>query len=157
VDGGAGDDLITWNDGEANDTIAGGAGSDTVQANGSNQSTERWNIAPTGARVAVTHGAPFTATLDLDTIEQIAIVAAGGDDTITVIPLILTSIALDGGPHNLGDILNFNRQGLTVTQSPGTISVPGRKPVSYTRIETINIISVGSSPGLPLYLPLIRR
>jgi hypothetical protein len=128
-----------------------------VQANGSNQPSERWNIEPTGARVAVTHGAPFTATLDLGTVEQITIAAAGGDDTITVIPLFLTSIALDGGPHNAGDVLNFNRQGLTATQGPGTISVPGRKPVSYTRIETVNIISVGSSPGLPLYLPLVRK
>ncbi|HET9224621.1 MAG TPA: hypothetical protein VFO07_19060, partial [Roseiflexaceae bacterium] len=97
------------------------------------------------------------ATLDLGTVEWIALATAGGDDIITVIPLFLTAIAVDGGPHSVGDILNFNRQGLPVTQSPGTISVPGRKPVSYTRIETVNIISVGSSPGIPLYLPVVHR
>jgi hypothetical protein len=128
-----------------------------VQINGSNTAGDRWNVAPVGARVAVTRAAPLAATLDLVTIEQIAIATAGGDDTITVIPLILAGIAVDGGAHSAGDVLNFNRQGLQVTSGPGTISVPGRKPVTYTRIEKVNIISVGSSPGLPLYLPFIRK
>ena len=85
------------------------------------------------------------------------LLAAGFCSRITVIPLILTAIAVDGGLHGVGDALNFNRQGLKVTQSPGTISVPGRKPVTYTQIEKVNIISVGSSPGIPLYLPVIHR
>jgi Ca2+-binding RTX toxin-like protein len=157
LEGGAGDDQITWNDGDGNDTIAGDTGSDSVRINGSNTAGDRWNVAPAGARVAVARSAPLTATLDLATIEQVAIATAGGDDTITVIPLILTGIAVDGGAHSAGDILNFNRQGLPVTRGPGTISVPGRKPVTHTRIETVNIISVGSSPGLPLYLPFIRK
>jgi Ca2+-binding RTX toxin-like protein len=157
LDGGAGDDLIAWNNGDGDDTIAGGGGEDTAQINGSDAAGDRWNIAPAGARVAVTRGTPLTATLDLGTVEWIALATAGGDDIITVIPLFLTAIAVDGGPHSAGDILNFNRQGLPVTRGPGTISVPGRKPVSYTRIETVNIISVGSSPGIPLYLPVVHR
>jgi Ca2+-binding RTX toxin-like protein len=157
IDGGAGDDTITWNDGDGDDTIAGGAGTDTTRVNGADGAGDRWDVAPVGARVAIRRAAPLTATLDLGAVEQIALATAGGDDTISVIPLILTAIAVDGGAHSAGDILNFNRQGLRVTQSPGTISVPGRKPVTYTRIETINIISVGSSPGIPLYLPFIRR
>jgi Ca2+-binding RTX toxin-like protein len=157
LDGGPGDDTLVWNDGYGDDTLNGGGENDTARINGSEAAGDRWNIAPDGARVAVTRSAPLTTTLDLGTVEQIALATAGGDDIITVIPLILTAIAVDGGPHGVGDTLNFNRQGLKVTQSPGTISVPGRKLVSYTQIEIVNIISIGSSPGIPLYLPVIHQ
>jgi Ca2+-binding RTX toxin-like protein len=157
LDGGPGDDTLVWNDGYGDDTLNGGGENDTARINGTDAMGELWSVAPDGARVAVTRSTPLTTTLDLGAIEQIALATAGGDDRITVIPLILAAITVDGGLHGVGDTLNFNRQGLKVTQSPGTISVPGRKPVSYTRIEIVNIISVGSSPGIPLYLPVIHK
>jgi Ca2+-binding RTX toxin-like protein len=159
LDGGAGDDLIIWNDGDGDDTIEGDAGSDIAQINGSNTAGETWTVAPAGTRATVVRSPPLTTTLDLDAIEQIGIATGGGDDTISIIPLILTAISVDGGPHSVGDVLNFDCQGLKTTRGPGTISVPGHKPVSYTRIETLNIVNEGTCTrtGLPLYLPFIRK
>jgi hypothetical protein len=150
---------MIWNDGDGDDTIEGDTGSDTARVNGSNTAGDRWNVTTSNARVAVVRSPPLSTTLDLGAIEQIAIATAGGDDTINIIPLILTAISVDGGAHSAGDVLNFDCLELKVTRGPGTISVPGHKPVSYTLIETATIINEDTCTrlGLPLYLPLVRK
>ena len=137
--------------------IEGGPGSDTVQVSGSPTADDTFNIIPNGARFTIGHSSLLSSTLDVGTTEQAALTSGGGDDIFNVIALFTTGIAIDGGPHSAGDVLNFNRQGLPVTQTPGRISVPGKQPVTYTQIEKVNIISVGSSPRLALFVPLVRR
>jgi Ca2+-binding RTX toxin-like protein len=161
LSGGDGADTLIWSDGDGSETIEGGPGSDTVQVNGSPTADDTFDITPNGARFTIGHSSLLSSTLDVGTTEQAALISGGGDDTFNVIALFATGIAIDGGPHSAGDVLNFNRQGLPPPPPPppgtGTISVPGRQPVAYTRIEKINIISVGSSPGLALFVPLVRR
>jgi Ca2+-binding RTX toxin-like protein len=159
LDGGAGDDRIIWNNGDGNDTVEGGEGSDTAQVTGSNTAGDRWTIAPTPAGASAVRDAPIGVALSLGAIEQIALATGGGDDTISVTPLLLTTITVDGGAHGAGDTLNFNCLGLKVTQGPGTISVPGYKPVAHSRIEKVNIVDelTCTNKGPSFYLPLIRK
>ena len=48
---------------------------------------------------------------------------------------------MDGGAHPSGDTLNFDAQGLVVTEGPNTLAAEGRQPVTYLRIETFNILN----------------
>jgi Ca2+-binding RTX toxin-like protein len=159
--GGDGGDTIAWADGDGSDTIEGGAGDDTVQVAGAAIRGDTVAIAPDGARFTVERTAPTTDTLDIGAVEHVALATGGGDDTIAIVPLATTTIAVDGGPHSAGDTLSFDRQGLPATppapQPPaGTISVPGRQPVSYAQIEKL-LIASSAPPRFDLFLPIVRR
>ena len=161
LNGGAGNDSATWNDGDGNDQIDGGDGSDSVQVTGSATANDAFTIAPNGARFMLDRSAPVSNTLDIGTVEAVALAAGGGDDTFTITPLLATAVSVDGQAHSAGDTLVFNRQGLPITpaspQPPaGTISAAGRQPVAYARIEKLNIIST-APPRTPVFLPLVRR
>jgi len=62
-----------------------------------------------------------------------------GNDTIIITPSIDTAIDVDGGTNTApGDKLIVNQNGLGVTITPTQVSVPGRKPVSYSNIESVS-------------------
>src|SRR5439155_7811947 len=44
-----------------------------------------------------------------------------------------------------GDTLNFNAQGLAVTDNGGQLTQPGRQPVNYTQIETSNLTNTSGN------------
>ncbi|HEX5689632.1 MAG TPA: hypothetical protein VFX76_06510, partial [Roseiflexaceae bacterium] len=139
----------------------GGAGSDSIDIMGSATISDTIAVAPDGVRLAIKRTAPTTDTLDIGTVEQVQVKTGGADDMISVVPLSGTTISVDGGPHNTGDTLAFDRQGLPATppapQPPsGTISVPGRGLVSYTQIEKI-LIASSPPPRFDILLPLVRR
>jgi Ca2+-binding RTX toxin-like protein len=158
LSGGDGDDTLTWVDGDGSDRIEGGAGSDTVRVEGAG-ANDVFAITPNSARFTIDHSAPVSSLLDIGTTERVVLIAGAGDDTIAVIPLFTTSILVDGGAHSAGDTLNFNRQGMPLAPVPappeGTITLPGRQPVSYVRIEKITVVSTAPAQ-LRIFLPLAR-
>jgi len=87
---GAGDDRFFWNPGDGNDTVFGGADTDTLAFNGA-------NIAETIDISAIGDHAQFFRNvanifMDLDEVERIEFRALGGTDTITVHNLAGTDV-----------------------------------------------------------------
>jgi Ca2+-binding RTX toxin-like protein len=155
--GGTGDDMLAWDAGDGSDVLEGGAGNDTLRAGGSITLNDRFSITPAAGRFHLSHALSSVDTLDVGTTEAAALASGGGDDIFDIIALGATVIALDGGPHSAGDTLNFNPQGLKVTHTPGRISVPGRQPVTYMRIEKVNTEGSGGGPERKIFIPLIRK
>jgi len=100
--GQGGDDTLVWNNGDNNDTMDGEAGLDRTEVNGAPTAGDAFVTAPNGPRVKFdrTNLVPFT--LNIGTVESLALNTLGGDDTITASPGAgaLIGIAADGGSGN---------------------------------------------------------
>jgi CHRD domain/Domain of unknown function DUF11/RTX calcium-binding nonapeptide repeat (4 copies)/Domain of unknown function (DUF4214) len=166
LQGGADDDILVWSNGDGSDVMDGGTGTDLVNVNGNVAAADVFTIgAGSGGRVAFARTSPGRFTLDIGTVEALTVNGAGGNDSFTVNSLAsvadLNTINLNGfdgadtfnvhSEANVainvtghlprtapGDTLNFDAQGLSVTDSGGQITQPGRQPVSYTQIEAVN-------------------
>src|SRR5262249_34576605 len=80
--GGGGHDRMIWNPGDAPALDEGGAGTDTVGANGGNGS-EAFSVTPNGARVRFDRLSPAPFSIDVGTSENLVVNMNGGDDTFT--------------------------------------------------------------------------
>jgi Ca2+-binding RTX toxin-like protein len=102
---GAGNDVFQWNPGDANDTIEGQDGADTMLFFGANIG-ENIDIAANGGRVRFFRDVA-NVTMDLDDVESIDFRALGGADNVVVGDLTgtdLTEAGLDlRGPNGGGD------------------------------------------------------
>jgi Ca2+-binding RTX toxin-like protein len=88
---GAGNDRFTWNPGDGSDLVEGQDGVDTLQFNGSN-ANENIDVSANGGRVRLFRDVG-NVTMDLNSIEQIAIATVGGEDNVTVNDLTGTGVA----------------------------------------------------------------
>jgi hypothetical protein len=132
---GAGDDRFQWDPGDGSDTVEGQGGSDELDFNASNAS-EEIRLAANGGRVRLTRNIG-SITMDLDGIENVAIRALGGNDTVTVDDLAHTGVrsvdvdlgAIGGGGDGGQDSVVVNgtagRDVLDVTRSGSQVSVAG--------------------------------
>jgi Ca2+-binding RTX toxin-like protein len=102
---GNGNDTFIWNPGDGSDTVEGGAGTDTLVFNGA-AINEIMEISANGTRALLTRNVG-AVTMDLNSVEKIAIAALGGADTITVDDLTGTGVkqvAINlAGPDGAGD------------------------------------------------------
>ncbi len=168
--GGAGDDLIAWNNGDGSDTLDGDADTDRVQVNGARGGTgDVFTVGASGARVAFARTSPGPFSLDIGTTEKLAV--AANDDArradvdrprgrrvldrarlprrqrqrhvMTVVPS--TTVAerrATGGPG--ADTLRFDPGCLAVTTAPGSLTAAGRQPVTHASVETVDVASAVS-------------
>lgn len=67
-----------------------------------------------------------------------------GNDTFDVHPSASSTVTVDGGDDIVGDVLNFDAEGLAVTFEAGRISANGRQPVLFSGIEHISIFNAQS-------------
>jgi len=165
ADGDGGDDLIAWDDGDGSDTLEGDAGTDRVQVNGARGATgDVFTADAAGGRVALARTSPGPFALDIGTTERIAVAGDAGADTLTagdfagaanlseltfhggdgddvmsVVPSTTVASADVGGPG--ADTLRFDGACLDTTTTPGTISAPGRQPVTHAGVETVSVAS----------------
>jgi Ca2+-binding RTX toxin-like protein len=137
ADLGSGDDTFGWNPGDGSDVVDGGDGSDTLIFNGANIS-ENISITNNHGRVKLTRDVG-TVTMDLSSIEQIAVAARGGADNINVGDLTGTGtkevdVDLASAPGtNLGDgqadTVTVNgtagNDTIQVSGTPGSVAVTG--------------------------------
>jgi Ca2+-binding RTX toxin-like protein len=102
---GAGDDVFQWNPGDANDTLEGQDGADTMLFFGANIA-ENIDVSANGSRVRFFRNIA-NVTMDIDDVERIDFRALGGADNIVVGDMTgtdLTQTALDlRGPAGGGD------------------------------------------------------
>ncbi len=168
LNGGNNNDVLAWSNGDSNDIIDGGLGTDVVQVNGSITGGDNFTVGGNGTRVtfARTNLVPFS--LDIGTTENLVVNGAGGDDTETVNSLAgvadLTNVnlfglngndtfntgfasavvvSINGGSHTSGDTLNLDAQGGPVSDSGTQVSKPGFNPINYTQIENLSITNIG--------------
>lgn len=120
VHGGAGNDVLVWNQGEGTDEDDGGAGADTVEVNGNPTGADVFTAKPADAtpgslKVRFDRLVTGPFGLDVDNAERLEVNALGGDDTVSFAPglagRILTTV--NGGTGNdtisgtdAGDVLN---------------------------------------------------
>jgi len=98
VFGESGDDRMIWNPGDDTDLNEGGAGSDTVEANGGN-GAEEFTLTANGSRVRFDRTVPAPFSLDIGTTENLVLNANGGDDKFTAGNGLATliKVTVDGG------------------------------------------------------------
>src|SRR5215218_2526475 len=96
--GESGDDRMIWNPGDDTDLNEGGAGSDTVEANGGN-GAEEFTLTANGSRVRFDRTVPAPFSLDIGTTENLVLNANGGDDKFTAGNGLATliKVTVDGG------------------------------------------------------------
>jgi Ca2+-binding RTX toxin-like protein len=103
--GGADADTFTWNPGDGSDLVEGGTGSDNLQFNGSS-ADEIFGLSDEGGRLELTRDVG-SVTLDIADVENVAIDATDGADTINVDELTTT------GVQNLSLVLGADADGDT--------------------------------------------
>jgi hypothetical protein len=100
LNGGDGDDVLVWNNGDGSDVSNGDAGFDHVEINGSPVAGDVFTARPNGARAAIdrTNLVPFTVDFSA---EALAVNGEGGDDQLTVAPGLPGLLVIaDGGSGN---------------------------------------------------------
>ena len=105
---GNGDDAFLWNPGDGSDTVEGQAGTDTLQFNGANI-VENIEISANGGRARLTRDVA-AITMDLNSVEHIAVNALAGSDKIIIGDLSgtgVTLVSIDAGIDN--DIVDGSR------------------------------------------------
>jgi hypothetical protein len=136
--GGAGDDVLEWNDGDGSDTATGGDGLDLTRVNGSVTQGDAFQVAPNGAgiRFQRTNLVPFT--IDLDT-ERIEMNGLAGNDTIAARPGLKgrLSVRADGGSGN-DRIETRNGAADAVDGGSGSDSAVVDRRDSVTEVESID-------------------
>ena len=132
---GEGNDTFHWDPGDANDTIEGQDGLDTLDFNGANIA-ERIDISANGGRVRFSRDIA-NVTMDLDDVEGIVFHAFGGVDMVTVNDLAGTDVekvdadlaAQIGGGDAAADTVVVNGTAgpdkVKVSQASGKIQVAG--------------------------------
>ena len=132
---GEGNDTFHWDPGDANDTIEGQDGLDTLDFNGANIA-ERIDISANGGRVRFSRDIA-NVTMDLDDVEGIVFHAFGGVDMVTVNDLAGTDVekvdadlaAQAGGGDAAADWSSstapLGPDKVKVSQSSGKIQVAG--------------------------------
>lgn len=144
VNGTLGDDVFTWNPGDGSDIFDGGTGIDTLVFNGS-AGAEIFTITgnPGGFTLTRNVGA---ITMTITAVENLNLIALGGDDQVNTVGLPGTTQNLDGGTQGTADVLNVDPQNAPVTSSPGIILIAGSQPINHSNFETVNILA--SIPAL---------
>jgi Ca2+-binding RTX toxin-like protein len=134
---GAGNDTFVWNPGDGSDTVEGQSGTDTLQFNGANIN-EHIDISANGGRVRFTRDVA-NITMDLNDVENINVVALGGNDTITINDLTgtdITQVAVDlsatpgsGVSDGQADTIVINATNgddvISISESNGVVTVSG--------------------------------
>lgn len=151
MNGGPGDDRLIWNNGDGSDVMNGDDGTDVVEVNGA-AAGDAFEIAPDGSRVDFerTNLGPFTLDISAEALE---VNSGDGDDTISVISLPETRIDIDGGAPSASDSLTVDAQEQIVTQTPDTLLVQGRQPITFVNIEELTLLNAHHA----LYLPIIFK
>jgi hypothetical protein len=155
---GADDDTFIWNPGDGSDIVEGQGGTDTLQFNGANVA-ERFDISANGGRVRFTRDVA-NITMDINSVEKIALKTLGGADTITVNDLTGTGtqqVAIDlsasgGGGDGAADNVIVNgtatADSIILTQAGSQILVDGlAAEVAITGYEPGDTLTINALAG----------
>ncbi len=145
--------MFVWDPGDSNDTVEGQDGTDRLQFNGSNIGETLdlgANVGPNGTRLRLQRDIA-TITLDVATVEDIALRALGGTDTITVHDLTgtgVTNVSADlaafGGAQGDGQADQITIEG---TPAPDTITIAATGATAQVTGLTAAVSVAGGEPA----------
>ena len=98
VDGGEGNDVMTWNNGDGNDTNDGEDGVDETQINGRNTTDDVTVQNVAGGRVRFDRIAPGPFNVSMATVERLTVNTQAGDDKVVTGPGVTLPMTVDAGP-----------------------------------------------------------
>jgi hypothetical protein len=148
-----GDDILVWSNGDNSDVMDGGAGADRVQVNGAVGKDDIFTVNPgTGGRVDFdrTNLVPFS--LDIGTVEQLAVLGLSGNDKYTVAALTgvtdlagVTLAGLDG--NDTFDVVPGTTVRISAQGGPPTVAPGDTLNVDVTGVANANRIIASTGPG----------
>lgn len=103
----------------------------------------------TAVRDVVTPAHPNTFSITHTGLTSITVVGGLADDIFDITPLNLIPVHVDGGPHLGGDTLRVVPTGQPATNDGSTITIPGKREITYVRIETVDIGTGGGTNAPP--------
>jgi len=133
--GGGGTGTFVWNPGDGSDTIDGGGGTDTLEFNCS-VGSETIGVVAEGSGFDLSRNVG-AILLDTDSIENLDLIALGGDDHVSTVLLVPTAQHYDGGTQVVADQLDVAALGACVTFGNGSLSAPGFAPIDYVAFEEL--------------------
>lgn len=151
--GDADDDTLVWNNGDGNDVMEGGSGTDEVEVNGSPVGGDAFLLQvssadPTRLRFDRTNLGLFN--LDIGTVESLDFDTLGGDDTTTIEfangnPIPVGGLDYDGGAganslvlqRSSGSFAATNESYVATGPGAGAITLDGA-PVTFSNLAPIN-------------------
>ena len=154
---GSGNDTFSWNPGDGSDIVEGQSGADTLLFNGSNAG-EIINVAANGSRVALTRDVG-AVVMDVNGVETLTIVTAGGTDHVTVNDLrgtdvrqVNVDLGAQGAPDSQADIVSVVGSGaddkVTFTNSGTQTVVKGLSVETHvTNADAIDTVNVQAGAG----------
>src|SRR5882724_211155 len=154
---GSGNDTFSWNPGDGSDIVEGQSGSDTLLFNGSNAG-EIINVAANGSRVALTRDVG-AVVMDVNSVETLTIVTAGGTDHVTVNDLrgtdvrqVNVDLGAQGAPDSQADIVSVVGSGaddkVTFTNSGTQTVVKGLSVETHvTNADANDTVNVQAGAG----------
>jgi hypothetical protein len=155
---GSGRDSFEWNPGDGSDVIDGGSGTDTLVFNGANVA-ENMSLSANGHRAVFLRDVA-NIRMDLDHVEQLALTALGGTDTVTINDLSGTDVRRAdinlAGPGGTPDgqldnvIVNGSNKAdhVDVTGDGTTVDVAGlRTETTITGADTRDHLQVDTQDG----------
>jgi hypothetical protein len=153
MEGEDGDDILVWSNGDNSDVMNGGAGSDRVQVNGAVGKDDIFTVNPgPGGRLDFdrTNLVPFS--LDIGTVENLAVLGLTGNDKFTVAALTgvadLTGVILAGLDGNdIFDVTPASAVGISVQGGPPTVAPGDTLNVNVTGTANGNRIFTATGPG----------
>jgi Ca2+-binding RTX toxin-like protein len=94
--------------------------------------------------------APAAAT----SITHVTLMGGEGDDLIRMKPQASLLVYVDGGPHAVGDTLEYDATNIVLTQFEGQLVPQDHQPVNYINIEFLDLVRQLLNK---IFLPFINR
>ncbi|MDX1946758.1 MAG: DUF4394 domain-containing protein, partial [Pirellulaceae bacterium] len=124
--GGAGSDVFVWENGDGSDTIEGGTGESDLLTFFSGAAADVFTLSAVGTRLLLNRaGGPIN--MDMASVEQVNVQAAGGGDSVVVNDLFATELKvlnLDLGAAD-GALDNVYVSGRNVSDTVNVSAIPG--------------------------------
>ena len=124
--GGDGSDVFVWDNGDGSDLIEGGAGESDVLVFVSGAAADAFTLSAVGTRLLLNRaGGPIN--MDMASVEQVNVLAAGGADTVNVndlFPTELKVLNIDLGPADAA-LDNVFVSGRNVSDNVNVSAIPG--------------------------------
>jgi hypothetical protein len=137
--GGAGTDTFTWVPGDGSDSIDGGPGVNALTFSGANIN-EHLTISAIPGGFQLTRDVA-NIVLSATNIGALSLQTMGGDDTVTTVPLPTTSQTIDGGAQTATDTLSYDAGGVCTTETANTLQSLGGQAVVFTNFEAVNLLN----------------
>jgi Ca2+-binding RTX toxin-like protein len=94
------------------------------------------------------------AAISTLTVSNVTLAGGNGDDLFHMLPQSSLLVHVAGGPHAIGDTLEYDASSVALDQQPGLLLPEGKQPTSYVEIEVLDLLR---NWLYKVFVPLINR